>query len=212
MALSDRKEKGAVGRGRVSYRETTLERRRRATSTSAPRTNASAPSPHVVRPGTPGGTCTVVTSVTESLPAVGSGGLAAETLAVLEMVPNSTGAVTVMVNCTDAAFASEAIVHVTVTPEAAPQPAPEETKVTDEGKVSVTVTVAAVSGPLLVTVMVYVRDWPASTVVGFADLAIVRSAPVAVVRSVTESFEALGSVVLDVTVAVFEIVPPALGP
>ena len=50
--------------------------------------------------GTGGNPRTEVTSVTVSLEDVGSAGLAAETVAVFEMGPNTAGAVTVIVNAT----------------------------------------------------------------------------------------------------------------
>src|SRR5439155_1651984 len=61
------------------------------------------------------------------------------------------------------------------TPAVAPPPLLAETKVTPAGRVSWTATVDASEGRLLVTVMVYVRFWAASTVAG-PVLASVRSA------------------------------------
>jgi len=71
--------------------------------------------------GTGGNPRTEVTSVTVSLENVGSAGLAAETVAVFEMGPNTAGAVTVIVNATFAELLNEAAVHVTVPPKAWPE-------------------------------------------------------------------------------------------
>ena len=106
----------------------------------------------------------------------GSNEAAVTTPAVFEKtVPGVPGAVTVMVNWTLAPFASDAAVQVTVPPDSL-QPADADTNVTAPGNVSVTVTLLAASGPLFVTVNVYVRfdDTVRSTRCG--DLAIERSA------------------------------------
>jgi hypothetical protein len=100
-------------------------------------------------------------------------GLAAETLAVLEMEPVTLGAVTVMVKATLAPLASEAWAQVTVVVPVQPG---AETNVTPAGRVSTTLRVVAVAGPLLVTVSVYVRVWPTRASVGLAVLVIARSA------------------------------------
>ena len=64
------------------------------------------------------------------------------------------GAVTMTVCCTLAPFARPGITgHVTMLPDSVP-PFVAETKVTPAGSVSVTTTVVAVLGPLLVTVSV----------------------------------------------------------
>ncbi len=60
---------------------------------------------------------------------------------------------TTTVRCALAPFASPPMVHVTV-PETLLQPALAETKLTPVGSVSVIVTPAAASGPLLATVSV----------------------------------------------------------
>ena len=79
------------------------------------------------------------------------------TLAMFEKtVPGVPGVVTVMVNWTLAPLASDAGVQVTVPPDS-PHPADAETNATAPGSGSVTVTLLAASGPLFVTVSLYVR-------------------------------------------------------
>ena len=75
------------------------------------------------------------------------------TVAALLTVPPALGAVTVTVNATFAAFASDAAVQVTV-PEFSLQPGPTDTNVTFLGSTSVTLTLLAVSGPALDAVRV----------------------------------------------------------
>jgi hypothetical protein len=102
--------------------------------------------------GTGGNPSTDVTSVTESLDDVGSGGLADETLAVFETHPVELGAVTVMVTTAFAPFAIDAAKQVRVV---VPLHVPDaSTNVTVPDSVSTTLTDVAVDGPLLVTVSV----------------------------------------------------------
>ena len=96
-----------------------VARRRRMKNTAAPNITAKPPRAHVPITGTDGVWRTSVTSVVESLEEEGSVEVA-ETLAVLEMAPNTLGAVTMMVNSTFALFASEAAVQVTVPPRGSP--------------------------------------------------------------------------------------------
>src|SRR4051812_12836726 len=82
-----------------------------------------------------------------------------------------------------------------------------DTKVVFAGNVSVTETLAASDGPLLVTVTVYVTFDPAVPlaveVFVIARLALVAT----IVFAVDELFRPTGSVVVVATDAVFEIVP-----
>ncbi len=112
---------------------------------AAPSMRVRMPIPHVVSPGTPAGEPTDVFSVTLLLPGTESR-CAAATVAVLEIVPNEPGAVTIMSNAADAELASDETVQVTV-PLTCTQPASAETKTALEGSVSVMVTVVAESGP-----------------------------------------------------------------
>jgi hypothetical protein len=113
---------------------------------AAPSMRVRMPIPHVVSPGTPAGEPTDVFSVTLLLPETESVGLTAATVAVLEIVPNEPGAVTIMSNAADAELSSDETVQVTV-PLTCTQPASAETKTALEGSVSVMVTVVAESGP-----------------------------------------------------------------
>ena len=83
----------------------------------------------------------------------GSAEPAADTVAVLPIGPNQSGAVTMMSNDAEVPLARDATVQVTV-PLDSVQPASAETNVTVAGSVSEMVMTLAVSGPLLVAVSV----------------------------------------------------------
>ena len=86
---------------------------------------------------------------------------------------------TTRVMVADAPGASEAKVTARLFPaplQTPPPVAPQETKVVASGRMSVTVTDSAASGPLLVSVIAYVRLLPAITGFGAAVLLIARSA------------------------------------
>jgi len=124
-----------------------------------------------------GGGLTVVIRVSELFEGFGSDSLA-ETLAVLESVVATVG-VTTIVTVAVAPLSSEPRAHVTVlVPAQLPCDEEEDTNVTLTGSASLVVTLVAVLGPLLLTVSVYVREFP--TVTGFGDAALVidRSAAV----------------------------------
>jgi len=87
------------------------------------------------------------------LPETESAELAAETVAVFEIVPAVLGAVTMMSNAADAPLTSDATVQVTV-PLASAQSTLAETNVTPAGSGSEITTVVAVAGPLFVAVSV----------------------------------------------------------
>src|SRR5262245_14289052 len=86
---------------------------------------------------------------------------------------------TTRVTVADAPGASEAKVTARLlsAPLQTPPPVePQETRIVSSGRMSVTVTASAASGPSLVIVMVYVRLLPAVTGSGAAVLLIARSA------------------------------------
>ena len=105
---------------------------------------------------------------------------------------------------------SDAVEHVTVPPaptagveQDQPLAAVSETNVVASGSVSDSVTDAAALGPLLVTVMVYVRLWPTVAEFGVPIFVIERSAiPATGVVAVAELFSGARSVVTAFTVAV----------
>jgi hypothetical protein len=91
---------------------------------------------------------------------------------------------------------------------ASEQPAESDTYTSPDGNVSVRETPAAPPGPLLETVTVYVNWLPASTGSGLSDLLTDKSAwELTVVVAVALSFVAFVSPLLELMVAVFEIVP-----
>ena len=107
-----------------------------------------------------------------------------DAVAVLTRLPPATVTWTTIVTCAAAPTASVPIVTVTVPfeptggPTHGPGTAVQERNLVPGGSGSVSVTAAAVSGPRLDTVTVYVRVWP-----GFAELLLAafetaRSAPV----------------------------------
>jgi hypothetical protein len=92
------------------------------------------------------------------------------------------------------------------------QPVPvAETKVMPAGRVSVTVRLAASDAPLFTTTSEYATGWPATTVAG-PVFVIARSAEGVTVVDVDEVlFAGVGSLVAELTVAVFVSVAPCAG-
>src|SRR5215510_5217344 len=128
-----------------------------------------------------GGLETVVAVVAVLLLCSGSK-VAVLTVAVLLTIrplPSEHFTLTTRVMVADAPGASEAKVTERLFPaplQTPPPVAPQEMKVVASGRMSVTVTDSAASGPLLVIVMVYVRLLPAVTGSDGAVLLIARSA------------------------------------
>jgi hypothetical protein len=125
---------------------------------------------------------TVVVSVSELLPGVGSD-VAAATVAVLLRVVPPFGAVTVTLMLGAVATLSVPRVHVTV-PEAWLHVHPEPAALTNEtpaGRLSVTVSELAVLGPALATDRVYVMFAPGATGSALSDFVIDRSAAAVIV-------------------------------
>src|SRR5438093_1069680 len=138
------------------------------------------------------------------------------TVAVLEIVPPSLGALTVIVIVEGVLPVGARLARVHVTLALVPlhvQPAPLALwKVTPAGSVSVTVTLLAVGSAAVRTLVMEVSVLPACTGSGESLLVIERSAEaVTVVGSVAGLLDELGSEVDALTVAVLEIVPPSLG-
>ena len=148
------------------------------------------------------------------LPGVGSA-LDADTLAVSLSVVGAAGAVTTIEIAGAAPVASVGSVHVTVPPACVHvQPVPVAlTNVVPVGIVSVTVSWVAVIAEVLVTVAVYVSVAPVATGSGESVSAIERSAttPVTVVICDPLLLPAVGSLLVELTVAVSVTVPPAAG-
>lgn len=143
------------------------------------------------------------------LPGTGSLSLA-DTVAELLIEPPSDGAVTEMVMAGAVPGARLERVHDTLpTPCVQIHPVPVAfTYVTPGGRVSVTVTLCAVLGPLLVTVMVYDNAPPAATGSEESVLVMERfDTPVITVGSVELLFEGTGSPSLADTIAVLLMVP-----
>src|SRR6266542_2557620 len=100
---------------------------------------------------------TDVVVVTESFSGFGSNVVLATDAVFVMIVPCAASTLATSVTVSDAPAGSEANVTVRLLPEPLQLPAPvelQETKVTSDGRLSVTVTELASSGPLLVTVMV----------------------------------------------------------
>src|SRR5215813_15388691 len=128
-----------------------------------------------------GGLETVVALVAVLLPCSGSKVAVLTVAVLLTIAPSATEQFTwtTKVMVADAPGASEAKVTARLfsAPLQTPPPvAPQEVKVAASGRMSVTVTDLAASGPSLVIVMVYVRLLPAVTGSGAAVLLIARSA------------------------------------
>src|SRR5436305_1466429 len=112
----------------------------------------------------------------------------------------------VMVQAVEPPRARPEEVQVTV-PEALAHPGLAETKVVPGARASVTVNPALSLGPWLVAVMVEVTSVPAVAGCGESDLVMDRSACVSTVVSAVEVLLAVsGSVVVEVTAAVLEMV------
>jgi len=154
---------------------------------------------------------TIVDVVAVLLPGTGSV-VVLETDAVLAIVPGWDG-VTVIVTVAVAPAATAPRLQVTVaTPEQVPTLVDDDPKLTPAGSVSVTVTVPAALGPLLLTVRVYVSGLPASAGLGEPVFVIDRSADVPTVVEVEAVLlPPLGSDVVDDNEAVFETVPAVVG-
>jgi hypothetical protein len=160
---------------------------------------------------------TVVDAVAELLPGVGSGAVEV-TLAVFEIIAAAVG-VTTSVNTADAPLARLGFVHVTVpfAPTAGvvhvqPTGDASETKFTPAGSASVSDTLAAGAGPLLVTVIVYVKLAPKVMVPAEASFVTIKSAAeLTVVVAVAELLAGVGSGSVAVTVAVFDSIAAAVG-
>src|SRR5688572_16753163 len=130
-----------------------------------------------------GGLLASVIAVTELL--ARSGSVASElTLAVLLIiVPSANAQLTLATSVIVATALAASKVNVTVRLLPAPPQAPpvppitaQDTKLTEAGRLSTTVTDSAASGPLFVTLIVYVRFVPVTTGFGAAVLVIARLA------------------------------------
>ena len=162
---------------------------------------------------------TVVVAVPPSLPGFGSE-VAEEAVAVFEStVPLATVAPTLTVSVKTALPTPRlGVEHDTVPPAPTagmvqdhPTGDASDTKVVPTGSGSVSDTVAALLGPALATVMVYVRLLPALTGSGVSTFVTDRLADApTVVVAVPLSFPGFGSEVAEETVAVLESTVPAL--
>jgi hypothetical protein len=162
---------------------------------------------------------TVVVAVCELFAALGSL-VVAETVAVLLMDAAAAAVgVTTRVNTPDAPLATLGLVQETVpfAPTAGvvhvqPATGDSETKLTPVGSTSPSETLAAAKGPLLVTVIVYVKLAPTLTDPAEASFVTIKSAAeLTVVVVVAELLADVGSVSVAVTLAVLVRVPVAVG-
>jgi hypothetical protein len=155
----------------------------------------------------------VVVAVAELVLGVGSDAVDPTDAVLLIVVPAATpdATCTTTVMLADAPSASEPRLHATgVAPTHDPCVAIAETNDVPAGSGSLTVTLDASDGPLLVTPIVYVRFVPAVTGSGESDLATARSAEAAtVVVDVAELFAAVGSAVVELTEAVLLMTVPS---
>ena len=155
---------------------------------------------------------TVVVALAELLAELGSP-VAEETLALFVSVPVD-GGVTLIVIVTLPPFATVPGEQVTVPLDSLHVPCVDtaETNATPEGSVSETTTLAALDGPRLDAVSVYVSSWPCSTGSGESDLVRERlAAGLTVVAALALLLAELGSLMPDEALAVLVIDPVDCG-
>ena len=150
-------------------------------------------------------TMIVVVSVSVLFAALGSV-VALVTLTMLVMVPVAIGVTTMATGVLVTAMVPRS--QVTMPPDSLqlPWPGVADTKVTLAGKVSVRVTAVELAGPLLVTVRVYTRPWPATA--GLAEEVFSIASSVTSVMAVSTTALSLlwsGSSSLEKIAAVFVI-------